>query len=127
MSRFRGTTSGGPDFAYRLCVQKVTDAESFAARFRRAGKWRSRAPSRCARRRSPRSPPASRRRVSGAKLLYPTYGLAESTLIVTGSRPLTPWVTTRADSDANARPQVGCGAALEGMEIAIVDPSAGPS
>lgn len=122
VSRFRGTTSGGPDFAYRLCVQKVTDAElsqldlsSWKVAFSGAEPVREDTLEAFA----ARFAPAGFRRAA----FYPTYGLAESTLMVTGGRPLTPWVAARADADTGARPLVGCGAALEGLEIAVVDPA----
>ena len=102
ISRYGATTSGGPNFAYDLCVRKITDAqraeldlrtwriayngaepiradtlESFHARFRDVGfSWRS---------------------------FFPVYGLAESTLLVsTGDRTYEP-VICDADADALAR------------------------
>src|SRR6185436_7029859 len=67
---------------------------------------------------------------------YPCYGLAEGTLIVSGSDKQAPPRVITLDkarlergaavevsaTDANARRVVGCGSTLGGQQIAIVDP-----
>lgn len=132
-----GTISGGPDFAYRLCVERVRDEQldgldlrtwrlaftgaepisaatlrAFAARFASVG-----------------FDPAA---------FYPCYGLAESTLIASGgdvsagpcvrafSRRSLDESARAAEADApdDARELVGNGSAVgEGTQLLIVDPA----
>jgi acyl-CoA synthetase (AMP-forming)/AMP-acid ligase II len=138
ISRYRASTSGGPNFAYDLCVRKVTPAqratldlssweiavngaepvrqetlERFAATFAACGFRR--------------------------EAFYPCYGLAEATLIVTGGLKTAPPVvyTVRrtalehhqvvpADADSeDAQPLVGCGQTLLDQRVVIVDPDSG--
>lgn len=135
VTHYRATTSGGPNFAYDLCVRKITDAQrseldlsswriayngaepirrdtlvAFHERFRDVGfRWRS---------------------------FYPVYGLAESTLLVsTGGASYEP-VLCDADAehlargelrvaqgaDAVARSLVSSGPASFGTRIVVVDP-----
>jgi len=136
ITRYRGTHCGGPNFAYEACLLGVTEAqkdtldlrswetayngaepvrretlEAFAQAFARCGF-------------SPRQ-------------FYPCYGLAESTLIVTGSDVEAPPVYFAADADAleqhrvrpaddpdhlQARHLVGCGTPVDGLRVTIVDP-----
>jgi len=136
ITRYRASTSGGPNFAYDLCVRKITDAqraeldlsswraayngaepiraetlEAFNARFKDVGfRWRS---------------------------FYPVYGLAESTLLVsTGGRDYEP-VIRDVSSDAltrgrltlarprgsATRPLVSSGPVSFGTRVVVVDPS----
>jgi acyl-CoA synthetase (AMP-forming)/AMP-acid ligase II len=135
ITRYRASTSGGPNFAYDLCVRKITDVqreeldlsswrtayngaepiraetlEAFHARFKDVGfRWRS---------------------------FYPVYGLAESTLLVsTGGRNYEP-VILDASTDSLARgqlkiarapttgtrPLVSSGPVSFGTRVLIVDP-----
>lgn len=86
ISRHRGTTSGGPNFAYDLCVRKSTpeerealDLSSWGVAFNGAEPIR----------------PETLQRFSSAfagsgfrsQAFYPCYGLAEATLIVSGGAP----------------------------------------
>jgi acyl-CoA synthetase (AMP-forming)/AMP-acid ligase II len=123
ITRYRASTSGGPNFAYDLCVRKITDAqreeldlsswrtayngaepiraetlEAFHARFSGVGfRWRS---------------------------FYPVYGLAESTLLVsTGGRDYEP-VVVDASNDALARGQIRAARGLSGATRPLV--SSGP-
>jgi acyl-CoA synthetase (AMP-forming)/AMP-acid ligase II len=136
ITRYRASTSGGPNFAYDLCARKITDGqreeldlsswrtayngaepiraetlEAFHARFKGVGfRWRS---------------------------FYPVYGLAESTLLVsTGGRDYEP-VIQDASGDALARgqlrvgrtpgagtrPVVSSGPVSFGTRVLIVDPA----
>jgi acyl-CoA synthetase (AMP-forming)/AMP-acid ligase II len=135
ITRYRATTSGGPNFAYDLCVKKVSDEQrmaldlsawriayngaepiradtldAFHARFRDAGfRWKS---------------------------FFPVYGLAESTLLVsTGGRDDEPVVReadaesfsrgilrTMRDVDAPSRTVVSSGHVGFGTNVLIVDP-----
>ena len=130
-----GTISGGPDFAYRACVERIGDddlegldlrswrlaftgaepvsadtLEAFARRFEAVG--------------------------FAAEALYPCYGLAEATLMVTGADidrpPVVREVSRRvldgeqravpATDGADVRRLVGCGRPVSGTEVRIVDP-----
>ncbi|MFL5666965.1 MAG: condensation domain-containing protein, partial [Ktedonobacteraceae bacterium] len=129
------TVSGGPNFAYELCVRKISPEqraeldlsswrvafcgaepiryetlEHFAGAFKPCGfHWES---------------------------FYPCYGLAEATLIVSGGKQASPPVVERfqkgaleercvvEEPDAHAETQtfVGCGKALGEQAIVIVEP-----
>ena len=135
ITRYRATTSGGPNFAYDLCARKVNDAqrveldltswrvayngaepiraetlESFHERFSPVGfRWRS---------------------------FYPVYGLAESTLLVsTGGPTYEPVIhdvaahalsrgRLRVERRAHAgtRPLVASGPSSFGTRVVIVNP-----
>ncbi|MCY1021700.1 non-ribosomal peptide synthetase [Pyxidicoccus sp. MSG2] len=131
ISRFRGTTSGGPNFAYELCVRKVSEAEkatldlsSWDVAFSGAEPVRadtldrfSAAFASCGFRRD---------------AFYPCYGLAEASLIVSGGAKEAPPRVLHVDRDTLARGTavdqaeghalVGCGGALLEERLAIVDP-----
>lgn len=135
ISRYKATTSGGPNFAYELCIRKITpeqraglDLSSWDLAFNGAEPIQS----------------ATLERFSEAfrdcgfnqKAFYPCYGLAESTLIVSGGRKdVLPEVKAfevsalhenivkqAADPDVRNKPYVGCGHALTCGEILIIDP-----
>ncbi|MCH7615696.1 MAG: AMP-binding protein, partial [Nitrospinae bacterium] len=135
ISQYRGTHSGGPNFAYDLCVRKVTSEQRsvldlrswcvayngsepiykdtlvrFAESFRPCGFDR--------------------------KVFYPAYGLAESTLKVSGGTKGESLVcaTVLASAleqghvvetflnDGRSRTLVGCGRVTGEMKVIIVDP-----
>ncbi|MCO6454726.1 MAG: aminotransferase class I/II-fold pyridoxal phosphate-dependent enzyme [Pirellulaceae bacterium] len=135
ITRYRVTVSGGPNFAYDLCAQKITDdecegldlsswdvafngaepirsatLEAFCSRFARVGFQR--------------------------KAFFPCYGMAETTLIVTGAVKSDEPVVRAFDGglldahqvrqvDAHAdgsRELVGCGRVLPDEQVWIVDP-----
>ena len=144
ISGYKATTSGGPNFAYELCVQRVTEEqqhqldlrswtvafngaepvrwetlERFATKFERSGFSRA--------------------------AFYPCYGLAEATLFVAGSRalnedepPSLPPNVRRIGSNelaihhqavetapdaADVRMIVSCGSAASDQEVlVVVDP-----
>ena len=134
ISRFGGTVSGGPDFAYRLCVQRAQTAGSRALDLR---SWQlgfsGAEPIR----------PATLRAFAdkfapcgfNPKALYACYGLAESCLIVTGGERGRGITVERFDERALAehravpspggRPIVGCGWPQPEHELWIVDPESG--
>ncbi len=135
ISEYRATTSGAPNFAYELCVQKTTpeqrrelDLSSWRVAFCGAEPIR---PSTLESFAEAFGPCGFRE-----DAFYPCYGLAEATLIVTGGRgPSRPTIKTVAREElaqhrvvdlaadnADAQPLVGCGAALLDQEVAIVDP-----
>ena len=135
ISRYGVSISGGPNFAYQLCVDKIKDHEldgvdlsnwqiafngaepiraatldAFAERFERVGFQRS--------------------------AFLPCYGMAETTLIVTGGPSVASPVTATFDgagldqklvrpvptNHLSARRLTGCGAVLPEETILIVDP-----
>src|SRR5947209_1437524 len=135
ISRYRATTSGGPNFAYDLCARTVTEEEaaaldlsSWSVAFNGAEPVRAETLERFAARFEPCG--CSR----GA--LYPCYGLAEATLIVTGGRKKSPPVIKRVEASALERAgaavtpgeggksklMVGCGGQLPGERVVIVNP-----
>jgi acyl-CoA synthetase (AMP-forming)/AMP-acid ligase II len=137
ISRYRATTSGGPNFIYDLCVDRITgeqaaglDLSSWQVAFNGAEPVR---PDTLARF-------ADRFAGSGfdAGAFHPCYGLAEATLRVTGAvtgagpllvdvacEPLERHRVEPVRLGEEGRTLVGCGAAVSshGVSIAIVDPA----
>ncbi|EJL91708.1 amino acid adenylation enzyme/thioester reductase family protein, partial [Herbaspirillum sp. CF444] len=102
ISTFGGTVSGGPDFAYRLCTERIP-AQQLAALDLRSWKlaFSGSEPIR-----------ADTLRAFGEKFaaagfdrhaLYPCYGLAEATLLVTGARRGAGFHAVQADAAALAQ------------------------
>lgn len=142
ISRYRATTSGGPNFAYDLCVRKTTpeeraalDLSSWDLAFNGAEPIHVETLDRFAQ----AFAPAGFRR----EAFYPCYGLAEGTLIVSGGKKaraiaartfrkaalargeaLVPLVSTPAAQAPEEPVQtlVGCGQNLLGQELLVVDP-----
>lgn len=134
ISRYRGTTSGGPNFAYDFCSQRIKpesreslDLSSWEVAFNGAEAVR----------------PETVRRFSAEfsacgfrrEAFYPCYGLAESTLMVTGGSKSTPGAEKRVNAAAlqsnravvedrgdDARPLIGCGRTRLDQQIVIADP-----
>ncbi len=109
VSRFRATVSGGPNFAYDLCVRKTTAAEragldlsDWRVAFNGAEPVRPETLERFA----AAFAPAGFRRAA----FHPCYGLAEATLIVTGG---VPWSGTG--------PRVSCGRPAADQRVVIAD------
>lgn len=137
VSRYRATVSGGPDFAYDLCVRKSTpeeraalDLSSWSLAFNGAETVRAETL-----RRFSEAFAVSRFR---GEACYPCYGLAEATLIVSGKhRADSPRViAVNADALEQHRVElyaghgrrtelVTCGPAVADTTIAIVDPVTG--
>jgi acyl-CoA synthetase (AMP-forming)/AMP-acid ligase II/acyl carrier protein len=135
ISRYRATTSGGPNFAYELCVKKITPAEcetldlgSWQVAFNGAEPIR------------PQTLDAFAKKFQAygfhQDAFYPCYGMAEATLMVTGgTRMKAPEICTVdpvalkdkqvipvAQSFQGARKVVGCGQARLEQKVVIVDP-----
>lgn len=135
VSRYRADTSGGPNFAYDLCVQRSTPEE-------RAGldltNWTVAAVG------SEPVSPVTLERFTAAfapagfrpEAFYPCYGLAESTLFVTGGHRTTPPVVRTVDAAALEQGRavpvaaddpgitvVGCGRPWLDQEVLIVNPA----
>jgi acyl-CoA synthetase (AMP-forming)/AMP-acid ligase II/acyl carrier protein len=134
ISRYGATTSGGPDFAYRLCLERPggregLDLSRWSVAFAGAEPVRPETLERFAREMAPYG---FRR-----EAFYPCYGLAEATLFVTGGRKEEPprWIEVESEGlghgrirPASAGPAVrltACGRAWCGQEVAVVDPETG--
>lgn len=135
ISKYRATTSGGPNFAYDLCLRKVTPAEretldlsSWSVAFNGAEPVRDETLERFAQ----YFAPCGFRR----EAFYPCYGLAEATLIVAGGRKQAAAKINAFDgrrleqgtaapatgNAASTRRLVGCGSNLPDQRLVIVDP-----
>jgi amino acid adenylation domain-containing protein len=134
ITRFGGTTSGGPSFAYEMCAKRVTpeqlaqlDLRSWRLAFNGAEPIQADTLSRF----TQLFEPCGFR----AKTFYPCYGMAEATLFVTGADldraptllpvdPLALQLDTIAPppSAIQAQTLVSCGTVGTGTSIAIVDP-----
>ncbi len=135
ISRYRATISGGPNFAYELCVRKTTpeqratlDLSSWSLAFNGAEPVRAETIDAFC---EAFAPSGFRR-----EAFFPCYGLAESTLMVTGGMKFEQPVTRSFDAAsietgtaqsrpakaAGARRLVGSGRELDGQDVLIVDP-----
>lgn len=133
VSEFRATVSGGPNFAYDLCVAKTTpeereglDLSSWQAAFNGAEPIRPDTLARFVKAFAPHG--------LDPKAVYPCYGLAEATLFAAGSGrgqgPLVRAFDAAALEDRralpsgepSARPLASSGRSPGGQAIAIVDP-----
>lgn len=135
ISFYRATTSGGPNFAYDLCIEKITpeqkaslDLSSWEIAFNGAEPVKA----------------STIERFSNhfanvgfrKKTFYPCYGMAESTLIITGGNKEDLPVIKKFQSSKIAKNKaviakddsndtttlVGCGQSVAGQSIAIVNP-----
>jgi amino acid adenylation domain-containing protein len=113
VSEHRATTSGGPNFAFDLCVRKVTeeqraglDLSSWSLAFCGAEPVRPQTLERFA---EAFAPCGFRR-----EALYPCYGLAESTLIAAGGR--------KGAGPAIRGGVVSCGEAIPGHRLSVRGP-----
>ncbi len=135
MTQYRATISGGPNFAYDLCTQKITDEEmegldlsSWQVAFNGAEPIR---PATLTAFCDKFGPVGFRR-----ETFFPCYGMAETTLIVTGAYMEKIPKVGRFDGKAldehrvvsvpagheNERLLVGCGRVLPDEEVVIVEP-----
>jgi acyl-CoA synthetase (AMP-forming)/AMP-acid ligase II len=133
ISQYEGTTSGGPNFAYDLCLRKVTpeqleslDLSSWEIAFTGAEPV-------CAetlKAFSEKFAPCGFRR----EAFYPCYGMAEATLFIAGGTKNRETVIEKIDEialtenravvteDESAKIVVGCGYAWNNQKIMIVNP-----
>lgn len=135
VSRTRATASGGPNFAYDLCLRHITpeeratlDLRSWQVAYSGSEPIRAETLERF----------AATFESSGFRreAFLPAYGLAEATLFVTGGPKSTSFAVHRVDKaalernriipamdqQANAHALIGCGRTWPGQEVAIVDP-----
>ncbi|HEX9943360.1 MAG TPA: AMP-binding protein, partial [Thermoanaerobaculia bacterium] len=113
VSRYRATTSGGPNFGYDLCMRKIPladreglDLSSWRVAFNGAEPVRAETLARF----TEAFAPAGFRRTA----FYPCYGLAEATLMVSGNTP--------GEEPSVRGSSVGCGRILPELEAVIVNP-----
>jgi acyl-CoA synthetase (AMP-forming)/AMP-acid ligase II len=129
ITKYKATTSGGPNFAYDLCVDKITDEQratldlsSWTVAFNSAVRDET------MKRFAETFAPCGFDPVA----FHPCYGLAETTPIVTGGRqsqlPLAKTVEVkslkqgRVIEDASGRALVSCGEVTNEHVVVIVDP-----
>ena len=137
VSRYRAHTSGAPNFAYDLCVRAATedncaglDLSSWRVAFNGAEPVRARTLDAFAERFAPYS--------FQREAFMPCYGLAESTLMVTGGRVdagvtvlrvskamLAESVLASSVAACDAIEVVGCGDEVTGSTVRIADPQNG--
>lgn len=119
IARERGTVSFAPNFAYDLCVRRITDAELAAldlSSWRIAGCGGEPIREETLRRFATRFAAAG----FDASSLTPCYGLAEHTLAVTLSPPGR-GLRVDAPADRSGPPVVSCGVSCRGHELRIVN------
>ncbi|MHB9858119.1 type I polyketide synthase [Streptomyces sp. YIM S03343] len=137
VSDFRATHSGGPNFAYDLCVAKISEEEragldlsNWQVAFSGAEPVRAETLERFARSFEPNGFRRS--------AFYPCYGMAEASLLLSGGARTTnpPVLRVRADlleqnrvepaePGAGTRTLVSCGQIISGHRLVIVAPDAG--
>ena len=137
ISKYKATVSGGPNFAYDLCVERVREEEassldlsSWRVAFNGAEPVRAQTMERFAR---VFAPQGFRR-----EAFFPCYGLAEATLFVTGADPAAPpevlevsaaaleqgKISTDSE-DGDRRRLVSSGRLALETEVLICDPESG--
>jgi acyl-CoA synthetase (AMP-forming)/AMP-acid ligase II len=136
ISEYRVTTSGAPDFAYAMCVRRVTerdlegvDLSSWTLAFSGAETVRSNSLVAFAEKFGPYG--------FSPRAFYPCYGLAEATLFVTGPQARSPLRAERvpassleagtiaqasAGSNERVRELISCGRPWSGLRLVIADP-----
>jgi malonyl CoA-acyl carrier protein transacylase len=135
ISRYQANTSGGPNFAYDLCVNQITpeqretlDLSSWEIAFTGAEPVRAKTLQNFAEQFSKCG--------FKKKAFYPCYGMAESTLIITGGEKYTEAIVktfvskeleqdraiAASETDTDAVTLVSCGQNLAEQKIAIANP-----
>ncbi|MEO0488307.1 MAG: beta-ketoacyl synthase N-terminal-like domain-containing protein, partial [Cyanobacteria bacterium J06659_2] len=135
ITQFQADISGGPNFAYALCAQRITaeeraslDLSHWQLAFNGAEPVRAETLTRFAEAFAPCGFQSS--------AFYPCYGMAEATLLVTGGHRAAPpvyqtiqsdalaqhQVTIAQDHDAGGQTLVGCGQVAPSQTVAVVDP-----
>ena len=134
ISRYQGSTSGGPNFAYDLCLRKISpeqcaglDLSSWSVAFSGAEPVRADTLEQFAERFAPCG--------FRPEAFYPCYGMAETTLFVSGGAKQAPPVIEHVDTAALKQGQavvaspsettqalVGCGRSASDQSLVIADP-----
>lgn len=136
LSDFKGTTSPAPNFAFDLCVDRISDAECASldlSRWRVASNGAEPVRAETLERFVDRFAACGFRATSA----FPNYGLAEATLMVTAT-PFQAGAATmvvdadlletgkvQPSSDARTRTLVSCGTVVDGHDVEVVDPETG--
>lgn len=136
ISRYRATASAGPNFAYELCVQNITaeqranlDLSSWEIAGNGAEPVRADTLDRFAR--------TFKSCGFRQEAFYPCYGMAETTLFVTGGKKISPPVIrpfeeaalkcdqaiATGEMQTSSRKLVGCGQTWLDQKIVIADPA----
>jgi acyl-CoA synthetase (AMP-forming)/AMP-acid ligase II/acyl carrier protein len=135
ISRYRASTSGGPNFAYELCVRKVTPEQRAAldlSCWQVAANGAEPVRADTLERFAEMFAPCGFRR----EAFFPCYGLAEATLMAAGGKKHAPPVTLsvrKASLESNqalpacpggpgAQTLVGCGHSLADQQLVIAHP-----
>lgn len=125
ITRYRITASGGPNFAYQACVDRITDAEcagldlsSWELAFNGAERVNAATLDRF----TARFAPAGFDR----RAHYPTYGMAEATLMISGgvkggALQVKRRIAADGVEDALSRDVVSCGSVIDGHQLVVVD------
>src|SRR6185295_5724172 len=136
ISRYRATTSGGPNFAYDMCVQKIDparrselDLSSWSVAFNGSEPVRAETLKQFAKAFEPCG--------FQPEAFFPCYGLAEATLFVSGTPVVRPPVIKMfaaeslakhrveeqaGNADVDVQELVSCGTTFLGQETLIVNP-----
>jgi acyl-CoA synthetase (AMP-forming)/AMP-acid ligase II len=137
ISTHRATTSGGPNFAYDLCVRRITpeqrsqlDLSCWTVAFNGAEPIQADVLNRFAEAFAPCG--------FQQEAFYPCYGMAETTLLVTGGTAMQPTVfqavekkaleqncavsVSSQNTETTSRILVGCGKIAPGLSLKIVNP-----
>lgn len=134
VTEFAGTTTGAPNFAYDLCVRKITSEQkrhlnlsSLKIAYNGAEPVRAETLERFSE--------AFAKCGFRPEACFPCYGMAETTLLVSGGPPLVATNVLSLDSETlerhriaeatNAQRIVSCGQVGPDLEVRIVDPETG--
>lgn len=124
ITKYNASISGGPNFAYDACVDRISAAEmssidlsSWTLAFTGAEPIRPNTLKRFQERFAPRG--------FRSDAFFPCYGLAEATLIVSGGpRTREPKVTIdHAEAAQHTSGTISCGRIIDGQQVRIIDPS----
>jgi acyl-CoA synthetase (AMP-forming)/AMP-acid ligase II len=136
ISRYGGTTSGGPNFAYDLCIRKITEeqmANLDLSRWEVAYSGAEPVRAQTIQQFTNKFAQVGFRR----EAFYPCYGMAEATLFITGGRKNQAPVLETVEEAAlekhrvvrslhpgeGTKTLVGCGRVSSGGQLAIVNPN----
>ncbi|MDR4652313.1 MAG: AMP-binding protein, partial [Nitrosomonas sp.] len=134
ITRYGGSISGGPNFAFRLCVERIGENALEALDL---SAWRIAFCGAEPIRRETLTAFADKFAAAGLNpdALYPCYGLAEATLLVTGGRPgsgagavnisTDAMAAGRFEADAAGQAIVSCGAVQDDHALMLMHPQSG--
>jgi acyl-CoA synthetase (AMP-forming)/AMP-acid ligase II/fatty-acid desaturase len=121
ISRYQITVTGGPSFGYRQCVDRVDEADCTGLDL---SSWETAYNG--AERVCPDTLSLFTRKFApygfDPRAHFPTYGLAEATLLVTAGTKGAPYKTLDTTLDGMPRRVVSCGAVADCCDLFIVDP-----